>query len=102
MVRIVHDGRRYRIDGHRGEAGFRDLMKWQMSGQRARWPRSVSNRNHPPPPPRVEGTELKLTWIGHSTALIQTAGLNILTDLSCRNAPAHCALQDRSACVRRG
>jgi L-ascorbate metabolism protein UlaG (beta-lactamase superfamily) len=89
MLRIVHDGGRYRIEGHRGEAGFRDLLKWQMSGKRARWPKRVANRFHPPPPLRVEGHELIATWIGHSTVLIQTAGLNILTDpfLSERASP---------------
>jgi L-ascorbate metabolism protein UlaG (beta-lactamase superfamily) len=89
MVRVVHDGKRFILEGHRGEGSFRDLLKWQMEGKRARWPRRVENRNHPPPPRRVEGDALKATWIGHSTVLIQTAGLNILTDpfLSSRASP---------------
>lgn len=89
MVRVVHDGRRYILEGHRGEASFIDLLKWQMEGKRARWPRRVANRSLPPPPERVEGAALKATWIGHSTVLIQTAGLNILTDpfLSSRASP---------------
>ncbi|AQR75170.1 MBL fold metallo-hydrolase [Sphingomonas sp. LM7] len=32
------------------------------------------------PPARVEGTAMRVTWIGHATVLIQTSGLNILTD----------------------
>ncbi|HMC91175.1 MAG TPA: MBL fold metallo-hydrolase [Allosphingosinicella sp.] len=32
------------------------------------------------PPPRVEGQKMLVTWIGHTTVLVQTAGLNILTD----------------------
>ena len=38
---------------------------------------------------RVAGAELKATWVGHSTVLVQTAGLNILTDpfLSERASP---------------
>jgi L-ascorbate metabolism protein UlaG (beta-lactamase superfamily) len=32
------------------------------------------------PPRRVEGREMLVTWIGHATVLVQTAGLNILTD----------------------
>lgn len=89
MVRVVHDGRRYVLAGHRGEGSFRDLVKWQMEGKRARWPSRVVNPGHPPPPQRVEGTALKATWIGHSTVLLQTAGLNILTDpfLSSRASP---------------
>jgi len=93
MVRIVHDGRHYILEGHRGEGSFRDLLKWQMEGNRARWPRRVENRSYPPPPRRVEGDALKATWIGHSTVLLQTAGLNILTDpfLSTRASPVQFA-----------
>jgi L-ascorbate metabolism protein UlaG (beta-lactamase superfamily) len=32
------------------------------------------------PVPRVPGTAMRVTWIGHSTVLVQTQGLNILTD----------------------
>ena len=32
------------------------------------------------PPARVEGQTMRVTWIGHSTVLVQTQGLNILTD----------------------
>ena len=89
MVDVVHDGKRFILGGHRGEGSFRDLLKWQMEGNRARWPRRVKNLSFPPPPERVAGTELKATWIGHSTVLLQTQGLNILTDpfLSTRASP---------------
>ncbi|TIU52834.1 MAG: hypothetical protein E5W25_37140, partial [Mesorhizobium sp.] len=32
------------------------------------------------PDERVDGAALRLTMVGHSSLLIQTAGLNILTD----------------------
>lgn len=89
MVKIAHDGRRFILEGHRGEGSFRDLLKWQMNGARARWPKRVENRSFPRPPERVAGEALKATWIGQSTVLLQTAGLNILTDpfLSMRASP---------------
>jgi len=31
-------------------------------------------------PPRIDGGAMRATWIGHSTVLVQTQGLNILTD----------------------
>jgi L-ascorbate metabolism protein UlaG (beta-lactamase superfamily) len=71
---------RFIIDGHRNEAGLVDILKWQLSGKRQKWPRSIKNKIHAPPPERVHGKDLSVTWIGHSTVLIQTAGLNILTD----------------------
>ena len=82
-------GRRFVIDGHRGEASFRDMMQWQLSGKRANWPSRIANAPQPPPPRRVEGDDIGLTWIGHSTVLVQAAGLNILTDpfLSQRASP---------------
>ena len=93
MKPASHDGRRFVIDGHRGEASFRDLMKWQLSGNRARWPRRIANAPQQSPPQRVEGGDIGLTWIGHSTVLLQAAGLNILTDpfLSDRASPTQWA-----------
>jgi L-ascorbate metabolism protein UlaG (beta-lactamase superfamily) len=32
------------------------------------------------PPARVEGERMLATWVGHATVLVQTRGLNILTD----------------------
>src|SRR3546814_1546287 len=50
-----------------------------MDGKRAVWP------DHVPvaptvPVPRIIGPQMVATWVGHSTVLVQTAGLNILTD----------------------
>ncbi|MER9329487.1 MBL fold metallo-hydrolase [Mesorhizobium sp. M0488] len=60
---------------------FSDLLKWQLSGQRSKWP--VTDPSPLPqakPARRVDGSDLKVTMVGHSTLLIQTAGLNFLTD----------------------
>ena len=93
MLRITNKRGRFHIEGHRAEAGFLDVMKWQFSGQQARWPAWIENRTHPRPPQRVAGDRLLATWIGHATVLIQTAGLNILTDpfLSLRASPVQWA-----------
>jgi L-ascorbate metabolism protein UlaG (beta-lactamase superfamily) len=61
----------------RGRRSF--VNRWAGSVERARWP------DHVPvtptvPPRRVEGEAMRVTWIGHSTVLVQTQGLNILTD----------------------
>ncbi len=46
---------------------------------RPAWPDHVAI--HPvAPPPRVAGQAMLATWVGHATVLVQTQGLNILTD----------------------
>jgi L-ascorbate metabolism protein UlaG (beta-lactamase superfamily) len=60
-----------------GPARF--MNRFIGSSERTQWP------DHVPvaptvPPRRVDGTEMLVTWIGHATVLVQTAGLNILTD----------------------
>ncbi|ATY33611.1 MBL fold metallo-hydrolase [Sphingomonas psychrotolerans] len=43
------------------------------------WPGRVAVRPSKPPA-RVEGEAMRVTWIGHASVLVQTNGLNILTD----------------------
>ena len=78
------DGKRFFNPGpapapgtHRGPSRF--LNRWLGANDRAAWPRHVPVRQSVPPP-RVEGENMLVTWIGHATALVQTQGLNILTD----------------------
>ncbi len=60
---------------------FTDLLKWQMGGGRAKWPEKFpSPFDDQKPDERVHGDEMRITMVGHATLLIQTAGLNFLTD----------------------
>ena len=51
----------------------------RWSGERSAWPERVTVRPSVPPR-RVSGDAMLVTWIGHATVLVQTQGLNILTD----------------------
>lgn len=53
----------------------------QLTGRDGRpsWPDHVAV-TPVTPPARVEGEAMTVTWVGHATVLIQTQGLNILTD----------------------
>lgn len=62
------------------ERGTGGLLKWLLNRDKDPWPKQpdayVGNR----PATRVEGDSVVLTFVNHSTFLIQTNGLNILTD----------------------
>jgi L-ascorbate metabolism protein UlaG (beta-lactamase superfamily) len=71
------DGRRF--VNPNGTAGQPFSKVWRMlSEPRTPWPRCVEVR--PRVPPALDGAAAVVTFIGHSTFLIQTAAGNILTD----------------------
>ncbi len=60
---------------------FGDLLKWKLRNSRPKWPaRSLSPFPKARPADRMDGGGLRLTMVGHSSMLVQMAGLNILTD----------------------
>ncbi|MGI9512394.1 MAG: MBL fold metallo-hydrolase [Anderseniella sp.] len=79
-LNVTHDGERYQVPAHKVVNCTSDFWKWQASGERQSWPKWVDNETHPAPPQRVNGDAVSTTWIGHATVLVQTGGVNILTD----------------------
>lgn len=75
------DGKKFHNTGKSMSGSFSDVLRWQTDRKRVRGEWNIVN--NPPgekPPSRVEGNELRITFIGHATVLIQTQGLNIITD----------------------
>ena len=60
--------------------GFVDLLKWQLGGGRKQWPDEYPSPFADKPPQSVNGRELRVSFVGHATVLVQVGGLNILTD----------------------
>jgi len=74
------DGTRF-FDPHSSPPkNFATLMRWYMGREKAEWPDSVPSPHSDTPPPRVAGPEWRLSYVGHASWLLQTAGLNILVD----------------------
>lgn len=71
------DGTRFFNPDGEAPRGLRDLWRWQREGARVRWPRQVPVT---PTRPAAQVADLTVTMVGHATLLIQTAGVNILTD----------------------
>ena len=59
-----------------------EVLRWQFGGGRKRsvWPDWVPSPYADTPPPRVDAGGVRLSFVGHASWLIQTAGLNILVD----------------------
>ena len=59
-----------------------EVLRWQFGRgrQRQKWPDWVPSPHADTPPPRVEGDKVRLSFVGHASWLVQTAGLNILVD----------------------
>jgi L-ascorbate metabolism protein UlaG (beta-lactamase superfamily) len=61
-----------------------DLLRWMIArrwrGTRAKWPTWAPSPHVDRPPARVAGASWRVTYVGHASWLVQTAGLNLLLD----------------------
>ena len=60
--------------------GFIDLLRWQIGEPRAEWPETYPSPYRDRPPSRVEGSALRIAYVGHATFLVQTSRRNLLVD----------------------
>ncbi|WP_271410603.1 MBL fold metallo-hydrolase [Pseudomonas sp. Q1-7] len=75
------DGRRFRNLEPKPHKNLRAFLRWQFSREKqAPWIDQPGPATAPEVPVRVQGDELRVTYINHATLLIQHRGLNILTD----------------------
>ncbi|MBC7792201.1 MAG: MBL fold metallo-hydrolase [Clostridia bacterium] len=72
------DGKTFHNIGTVEDRSFKDVMRWQLTKQTAKWPRQVPLATSTKPDTRVDG--LRVTMVNHATLLIQMDGQNILTD----------------------
>ncbi len=73
------DGRRF----HNHQSGWQSegsFLTWTLTRKPGPWRKWVEEPPGPPPPKCVDDGRVRITWINHSTVLIQMDGLNLLTD----------------------
>lgn len=72
------DGRRFFNPGHADtDRSLLDLLRWRLTGRPAAWPRSIPVQ---PAVPAARAAGVRATIVGHASVLIQSGGLNVLTD----------------------
>jgi L-ascorbate metabolism protein UlaG (beta-lactamase superfamily) len=76
------DGRQFFDPDGVPPKSLRQVLRWQFGRDRQRktWPKWVPSPHADTPPARVDGEQVRLSFIGHASWLIQTSGLNILVD----------------------
>jgi len=75
------DGERFFNPHAPAGRSFADVWRWMRTRERTPWPASLPPpRTHPPPPARVDPGAAAVTFIGHSTFLIRTRSMALITD----------------------
>lgn len=77
-----YDGKKFRnLDPNaKSDKTFWDVLKWQWNSKPKPWPKWIDNVDMPDITADVLQNEAYVTFINHSTCLVQLEGINILTD----------------------
>jgi L-ascorbate metabolism protein UlaG (beta-lactamase superfamily) len=57
-----------------------ELLRWRLSGSGAPWPAWAPGPHMDHPPPVVDALRIRISFVGHATLLMQSAGVNLLVD----------------------
>jgi L-ascorbate metabolism protein UlaG (beta-lactamase superfamily) len=74
------DGEHFFNPGRRWNKSPKDLFRWMLQRRFERWPNEHPSPFSDHPPRRINGFDLRVSFVGHASFLIQTAGLNLLLD----------------------
>ena len=73
------DGVQFYNPWNRRYHSFWSFLRWRFQAKPKSWPKKVASLKDTPPA-HVPGSTLRVSFVGHSTVLIQTENMNILTD----------------------
>lgn len=75
------DGKRFHNYNGAEAKGFGEVLQWMLSKRDKKpWSAFHNEPPGPPPPARIDGSQVRVTFVNHSTVLLQFDGLNVLTD----------------------
>lgn len=80
MIKPEHDGKAFHYPGDEPRTSGLDALRWALTRRPVKWPAVLDNPPADPVSARVHGRALRVTFINHATVLIQTEGLNLITD----------------------
>ena len=61
------DGRKFHNLEGPERRGFLDFLRWQFTGRRGEWNKWNDSEPGAPPPMRMDGEKLRITFINHAT-----------------------------------
>lgn len=79
MANVHFDGKRFHNLEHDDLKSLWDVLKWKWTSHAEKWPTFVENKNWPLTPLPVDKKAV-VTFINHSTVLLQLRGLTVITD----------------------
>lgn len=90
MIKPDFDGKRFSYPGNSVLGSRWDVLRWAITRKPAKWPKGLANPKAAEVIERVCEDRLRVSFINHATVLIQSQGLNIITDpvFSKRVSPA--------------
>jgi len=79
-VRDNFDGVAFRNLEGADTNGLREVLRWRLEGERTEWPTWNPSPFEDLPPQRVGGADLRISFVGHASFLLQAGGVNVLLD----------------------
>jgi hypothetical protein len=69
-ILVIRTSNRFR-NPEKSSRGFSDFLKWIFNRKKVDWPKWIDSKPGPAPVSRTDENEIRVTFVNHSTFLIQ-------------------------------